>query len=825
MAANKFTTFLHRNTNNRITVALVYAILEWVLILLLLLNSLFSYAITKFAMWVGLKPPCPYCSTLHHVLEPEPEPEQSKSFRTDFVCEAHAAQISKMGFCSNHGRMAESHRMCEDCFPSLPNHSEKEKASIKAGVALFSWLNHEKTGETERCSCCNKSFKLNLNSPYLLLESSWGDGDYKSKEDLVVESLDDDDEGDKECEHQILSDIESFILREVAEDRSEDAEKDDLLLHHHRFSEPIWEEDRSLEVITMHFKNGVAAFCDDDDDDDDIHRMIPVELIDSLECANFGSCISEKGLLEPKIETLENSMVLEVEEKQDNAQEPAFECTQEDEDEDESSSSEDDAEVQNAFDEFIAQNNLFQSQSLSYDDCNIEQDIEEEDNTQAKPIQSEEPSCTCQSIQEDHQSSTSDGDDDAKVPDAFDEFIAQNKLGPVQIIAEDDEDVEMNLVEENHEEEKIFHHESSKVTEEGEIEEDKLPETPSSMDGLHYLQRKLMLLEKPESLDGTDTEIGDPTSTIERLKRALSALYQELEEERSASAIAANQTMAMITRLQEEKAAMQMEALQYQRMMEEQSEYDQEALQLLNDLMLKREKEKQELEKELEEYKQKVLEYEAKEKLRVLRRMKTAKSVKTTEESESIDLILNCEAREEEEEEDKNNNVNTTTISINHMSALDSSLEEFEEEKMSILYQLKELEEKLITLGENEQFLEVEDTPEEEGRPMGCLAKRLLPYLDEADEALMEDSGANDDDDDDGSIKVSIEEEVDHVYERLQALETDTDFLRHCMGSIQKGDKGMDLLQEILQHFRDLKDVELRLKDLGDDDDDDDPLV
>ena len=46
-------------------------------------------------------------------------------------------------------------------------------------------------------------------------------------------------------------------------------------------------------------------------------------------------------------------------------------------------------------------------------------------------------------------------------------------------------------------------------------------------------------------------------------------LYAELEEERSAAAIAANQMMAMINRLQEEKAAIQMEALQYQRMMEE----------------------------------------------------------------------------------------------------------------------------------------------------------------------------------------------------------------------------------------------------------------
>jgi len=55
----------------------------------------------------------------------------------------------------------------------------------------------------------------------------------------------------------------------------------------------------------------------------------------------------------------------------------------------------------------------------------------------------------------------------------------------------------------------------------------------------------------------------------------IGATSAELEEERSAAAIAANQMMAMINRLQEEKAAIQMEALQYQRMMEEQSEYDQ----------------------------------------------------------------------------------------------------------------------------------------------------------------------------------------------------------------------------------------------------------
>jgi hypothetical protein len=47
------------------------------------------------------------------------------------------------------------------------------------------------------------------------------------------------------------------------------------------------------------------------------------------------------------------------------------------------------------------------------------------------------------------------------------------------------------------------------------------------------------------------------------------------------SAVAANNVMAMITRLQAEKAVVQMEALQYQRMMEEQAEYDQDAIHIL----------------------------------------------------------------------------------------------------------------------------------------------------------------------------------------------------------------------------------------------------
>ncbi|KAK1406951.1 hypothetical protein QVD17_38561 [Tagetes erecta] len=48
---------------------------------------------------------------------------------------------------------------------------------------------------------------------------------------------------------------------------------------------------------------------------------------------------------------------------------------------------------------------------------------------------------------------------------------------------------------------------------------------------------------------------------------------EEEEEERNVSAVAINQAMSMITRLQEEKGALYTKALQSLRMMEEQAEY------------------------------------------------------------------------------------------------------------------------------------------------------------------------------------------------------------------------------------------------------------
>ncbi|KAI3740946.1 hypothetical protein L2E82_31421 [Cichorium intybus] len=72
------------------------------------LNLLLSHY--KFAQFFSLKPPCLWCVRLECFFEP-----QNTNSHRDLLCERHAKEVSQLGFCSNHRKLAESHDMCEDC--------------------------------------------------------------------------------------------------------------------------------------------------------------------------------------------------------------------------------------------------------------------------------------------------------------------------------------------------------------------------------------------------------------------------------------------------------------------------------------------------------------------------------------------------------------------------------------------------------------------------------------------------------------------------------------------------------------------------------------
>lgn len=91
-------------------------------------------------------------------------------------------------------------------------------------------------------------------------------------------------------------------------------------------------------------------------------------------------------------------------------------------------------------------------------------------------------------------------------------------------------------------------------------------------------------------------------NALEEERSAYAALYLELEKERAAAASAADEAMAMISRLQEEKASMEMEMRQFERLIEERAAYDEEEMNIMQEILIRREKENLFLEKELESY-------------------------------------------------------------------------------------------------------------------------------------------------------------------------------------------------------------------------------
>ncbi|KAH0876614.1 hypothetical protein HID58_064008 [Brassica napus] len=110
-----------------------------------------------------------------------------------------------------------------------------------------------------------------------------------------------------------------------------------------------------------------------------------------------------------------------------------------------------------------------------------------------------------------------------------------------------------------------------------------------------------------------EKSINELEEALKKERAARAAVCVELDKERSAAASAADEAMAMIHRLQDEKAAIEMEAMQFQRMVEEKSTFDAEEMVILKDILIRREREKHFLEKEVEAYRDLLVEAEESE--------------------------------------------------------------------------------------------------------------------------------------------------------------------------------------------------------------------
>ncbi|XP_031490101.1 myosin-binding protein 1-like isoform X1 [Nymphaea colorata] len=358
--------------------------------------------------------------------------------------------------------------------------------------------------------------------------------------------------------------------------------------------------------------------------------------------------------------------------------------------------------------------------------------------------------------------------------------------------------------------------------------------TPISLQALH----KKLSIERYESgvdsLDGSIVSEIEGESAVDRLKRqveydrkAMYALYKELEEERNAAAISANQAMAMITRLQEEKASLHMEALQYLRLMEEQSEYDQEALQKASELLAEREKEIQDLEMELESFRKRFQDEP----------MLDQKSENATCPDKMVgglplwqhDNVENFEGRKFSYDQALNHkNLSLQNLEkdlgkiVNDMNGREKNIEkeyllDLEDERGYISSCLKKLEKRLTQTdvrateqGEvaqrcnikTEEDFPIPDRFSERGTSEGSHGTNGFTVSDHSlvncDPSLENYRG---------NYLSTIENEILHLNERLVALEADKDFLEHTLNSLSSGSEGLKLVQEIAHHLREMRRV------------------
>ncbi|KAH9312323.1 hypothetical protein KI387_027358, partial [Taxus chinensis] len=117
----------------------------------------------------------------------------------------------------------------------------------------------------------------------------------------------------------------------------------------------------------------------------------------------------------------------------------------------------------------------------------------------------------------------------------------------------------------------------------------------SPSDNCHRLERTSSL---PE-LDGLYT-ISNLVIELREEREARKALSLELDKERSAAQTAAEEALAMITRIQSEKASTEMEARQFKRIVEEKSVYDEEAIEIFKEILVRLERERLDLKDEVE---------------------------------------------------------------------------------------------------------------------------------------------------------------------------------------------------------------------------------
>ncbi|WVZ68629.1 hypothetical protein U9M48_017548 [Paspalum notatum var. saurae] len=895
----------------RVSGALSTALLEWILMLLLFIDAVYCFLVTRFARLCRLPAPCPFCSRLDHVLGNE-----KPCFYRELICKTHKSEISSLAFCRLHQKLAGAQSMCKRCCDKVNDDGKADEPAMDVNAldsnrgidAVFN------SPSTRTCSCCGQQFEqLSValssrkisevepteacGSPNVYMDYSaagqvdeplepkdiYHQSDYMSheRESLLQMTSDSEPEVEVPCADDVNS-SHSCEADVVEEDLQKDLACEQLIL-------PSTEVIKELNAPDI---NSAPAAADHRPDSrTDGYQMGEKESLSMKRASQHDSTFigEESGLKDADISQIpvapsdelpqiigETEPCQSTNEGNPDPYTSQFTILEEHYAVSGEGNIKDNLEQVHAPEITGRSSGVLTRKSVSATDPRTSELVPQNSRHGASEDTDQKDDCADIHVSQVRADSETLGE-----VEGYDKKIEPTgDMGAQELIVQDPSDttpkdlIDKDYVNEPHISEAAVRSsgeipqdhsatEEYPKTSEGAVERRPSLSTQISMNEAYRLaignksslpsptltdvilgkdstssineELRLLLsqlsasrgLEAPwvdpgpspraygrgdelvvqnitnrislernasglESLDGSIVSEMEGENNIDRLRRqidldrkSIHLLCRELEEERNASAIAASQALAMITKLQDEKAAMQMEASHYQRMMEEQAEYDSEALAKTNELLAEREQQIEELEVELENYRRQY-------------------------GGGPIERRANQAAFKQE-------NADTAMLEGGDLEAPmintqrgTNSFVSFEEERAYIASGLRKLEQKLQFYSNNSASVDLSSSAAKDD-----LSSNLAAVEDNSlhqQESLIESKDA-------GLLTMSgevnltaVQEEIAKLNRRLKTLEGDHNFLEHSINSLRNGGEGLMFIQEIACNLRELRAIAIDKK-------------
>lgn len=112
---------------------IIYAILEWLLILLLFIDGFLAFACNEFARFFEMQMPCLLCTRIDHILVHRPD----DFYYNDSVCHKHKKELSSLAFCHVHKQLSDIRKMCEGCLLSFATEKDSDRFTYKSLVGIL----------------------------------------------------------------------------------------------------------------------------------------------------------------------------------------------------------------------------------------------------------------------------------------------------------------------------------------------------------------------------------------------------------------------------------------------------------------------------------------------------------------------------------------------------------------------------------------------------------------------------------------------------------------------------------------------------------------